>query len=133
MAGHGKIVIIDHDAAVRESACFLLEVAGHSAVAYASGTEFLEQCNINDVTGLILDHHMPQMSGLDVAARLHSEGKRVPILLITSSPSAAIIARARDLGVKHVLEKPPSEEDLFTFINSIVTHSIDGDEAERMA
>lgn len=120
MAGHGKIAIIDDDAAVRESACLLLEVAGHPAVAYASALAFLERYDMDGVAGLILDHHMPHMTGLELAARLRSEGSRLPILLITGSPSPEIVARAADLCIEKVLEKPPSEEDLFAFINSLI-------------
>jgi two-component system response regulator FixJ len=119
MAGHGKIVIIVDDDAVRQSACLLLAVAGHPAVAYASALEFLERCRLDEVAGLILDHHMPQMSGLDLTAQLRSRGSRVPILLITGSPSPMIAARAIDLEVDRVLEKPPSEEDLLDFINNL--------------
>jgi ActR/RegA family two-component response regulator len=39
-------------------------------------------------------------------------------LLITGSPSPAIVARAARLGIANVLEKPPNEDDLLQFVNA---------------
>lgn len=113
------IALVDDDAAVRDSMRFLLEIAGHGIEVYGSAGEFLEQCDVDRVAGLILDHHMPAMTGLDLAAQLRQQGRRFPILLITGSPSPAIVARAAELGIERVLEKPPSETDLLQFVEHI--------------
>ena len=60
---------------------------------------------------------MPEMTGLELAERLRTDGAGIPILLITGSPSPAIVARAAELGIR-VLEKPPTEEDLLDFVNA---------------
>ena len=49
---------------------------------------------------LILDHHMPNMTGLKLDGRLRANGALIPILLITGSPSPTITARAVELGIK---------------------------------
>jgi two-component system, LuxR family, response regulator FixJ len=61
---------------------------------------------------------MPEMTGLELAERLRADGSSIPILLITGSPSPTIIARAAELGIHRVIEKPPTEEDLLDFINA---------------
>jgi FixJ family two-component response regulator len=61
---------------------------------------------------------MPAVTGLELAARLRAEGNTVPIMLITGSISPAIYARAAELGIKKVLEKPLDEADLVAFINT---------------
>jgi CheY-like chemotaxis protein len=48
---------------------------------------------------------------------LHADGASIPILLITGSPSPAIIARAGELGINKVLAKPRTEEALFDFVS----------------
>lgn len=112
-----KIAIVDDDDAVRDSLRFLLEVTGQCVKTFASAAEFLN-AGVHHFAYLILDHHMPHMTGLELAARLRANGARIPILLITGSPSTAIVARASELGVEKVLEKPPGDQDLFDFINS---------------
>ena len=46
---------------------------------------------------------MPEMTGLELAARLRADGSGIPILLITGSPSPAIAARAAEVGITKVL------------------------------
>jgi FixJ family two-component response regulator len=109
------VAVIDDDPGVLESLQFLLEVEGHRVVTYASAAEFLRNHAFRPCC-LILDHHMPQMTGLELAAHLRSERAGVPVLLITGSPSPAIIERAAELGVQRVLDKPPGDDDLLQFV-----------------
>ena len=117
MAEHrtGLVAVVDDDPAVLDSLRLLLEVAGHRVAIYASATSFLDDC-LAQPACLILDYHMPYMSGLELAERLCVQGVRVPVLLITSSPSAALLARATRLGIEKVLEKPPDEAELLNFV-----------------
>jgi len=113
----GAVAVVDDDPAVLDSLKFLLEMAGHSVAAYASAAAFLEDRAMSPAC-LILDQQMPQMTGLELAARLLSEGGGLPVLLITGSPSPAIVARAAQLGIEKVLAKPPAEGDLLRFVNA---------------
>ena len=117
MAGSetGVVAIVDDDSAVRDSLKFVLEVSGHNVVTYASAAEFLGNRDTHPAC-LILDQHMPQMTGLELTARLRREGETLPVLLITASPSPDIAAQAAQLGVEKVLEKPPREHELLGFV-----------------
>ena len=110
-----KIAVVDDDRAVCDSLQFLLEVMGYVVETFASAAAFLS-ANLQEIGRLILDHHMPHMTGLQLAERLRSDGVTLPILLVTGSPSPDIVVRAAQLGIR-VLEKPASEEDLLDFIN----------------
>ncbi len=111
------VAVIDDDDAVLDSFRFLLEAAGFrvatfsSASAYLQDREFRPRC-------LILDQHMPLMTGLELAARLRASGSEVPMLLVTACPSESIYARAAEVGVARVLPKPPAEQDLIAFVAS---------------
>jgi two-component system, LuxR family, response regulator FixJ len=111
------VAVIDDDRAVLESLRFMLEMAGYPVATYASATSFLEDRDAHPRC-LILDHHMPAMTGLDLATKLYAEHDMVPILLITAAPSPAIVTRAAEIGITRVLEKPPTETDLITFVES---------------
>jgi two-component system response regulator FixJ len=110
------VAIVDDDHAVLDSLRFLLEVVGYTVEIFASGAEFL-QANVNHFACLILDHHMPNMTGLELAERLRADGAGIPILLITGSPSPTITGKAAEVGIQ-VLDKPPSEDALIDFINA---------------
>ena len=112
-----EVAVVDDDAAVLESFRFMLEVAGYPVATYASAIEYLA-CKPPPPRCLILDQHMPLMTGLELTAKLRSQGIDAPVLLITSFPSPAIIARAAEIGIVRVLEKPPVEDDLIGFVSS---------------
>jgi two-component system response regulator FixJ len=111
------VAIVVDDPDVRSSLVFLLEVIGHPVRAFASTAEFL-RADIRHIACLILDHHMPEMTGLHLAERLRNEGSLMPIMLITGSLSPHITAQAARLGIHKVLEKPPTDSDLVSFIET---------------
>lgn len=117
--GARVIAVVDDDEAVRDLLAFLLTVSGHNVAAYGSAAEFLEQCDLGSVAGLILDHHMPKQTGLELVARLRQEGQMLPVLLVTGSPSPDVVARAGALGVDQVLEKPVSDQGLMEFVDRV--------------
>jgi two-component system response regulator FixJ len=109
------VAVIDDDMAVLESLRFLLEVSGYRVATFGSAADFLADGG-RDARYLIVDHHMPQMTGLDLIERLVATPPKRHILLITGSCTPAIRARAAALGVAKVLEKPPAEDELLTFL-----------------
>ena len=117
MDNFGTIAIVDDDAAVLDSLRFLLEVSGHQVATYRSAADFLAGDN-RAAECMIVDHHMPQMTGLELIARLNAEPMRRHIMLITGSLTPAISERAAALGVAKVLEKPPGDNELLDFVNA---------------
>jgi FixJ family two-component response regulator len=106
--------VVDDDPAVLDSFRFMLEVAGYRVLTFRSASEFLDRA-ADPPCCLILDQQMPGLTGLELAERLRSDGILLPILLVTGCPSPAIVARAAELGIEGVLEKPPGEQDILSF------------------
>jgi two-component system, LuxR family, response regulator FixJ len=114
---HRLVAVVDDDEAVRESLQFLLETAGLTVTTYHSAAQFLTDAKPGELTCLVLDQHMPELTGLQLVARLRSNGVNLPIALITGSPSPDLLRRASQLGVARVLEKPLDDSELLDFIN----------------
>jgi FixJ family two-component response regulator len=114
-----QIALLDDDRGVRQALTLLLKIAGHELNGYASVDEFLRHCDLDRVTGLILDQHMPRMTGLELASRLRMDGRQFPILLITGTHSPAIIRQATELGIEYVLVKPFIEAGVMAFIHRL--------------
>ncbi len=111
----GQVVVIDDDDAVLDSFRFMLQAAGVRVTTYPSATQYLDSGDVPPRC-LIVDQHMPRMTGLELAARLRADGIDVPILLITSSVTPTLIARAAEYGVHRVLQKPPPEDTILRFV-----------------
>ncbi len=111
------VAVVDDDEAVRASLKFLVELTGHKIRTYASASAFLED-RASQPACLILDQHMPQMTGLELTAHLRIDGSQIPVMLMTGALSPVILARAAELGIERVLSKPPAEVDLLSFIET---------------
>lgn len=108
--------VVDDDAAVRDSLQFLLEAAGYRVVAFSSAEQCLATIGEEHIACLLLDHHMPLVTGLDLLQRLRALGHDLPVALMTGSPSPRLTQHALELGVIAVLEKPLDELALFRFL-----------------
>ena len=109
------VAVVDDDAAVRDSLRFLLEIAGFSVATYASAAEFLQGVP-DELVCLIADQHMPNLTGLQMVARLRGQGVGLPVALITGAVSADLVGRAQALSVALVLEKPLDDDRLIEFV-----------------
>ena len=110
------VAVVDDDEAVRDSLRFLLETAGHAVETYESGTQYLADGEAGQASCLVVDQHMPQLSGLELVAVLRRRGRAMRALLITGSLTSDMLSRAAELGISRVLEKPLNEDDLLGFI-----------------
>jgi FixJ family two-component response regulator len=80
------ILIIDDDASVRAASDNLLTSLGYAVYTFVSAEEFLRSAHLNDTLCVIADVQMPGMSGVDLQARLLTQGCRVPFIFITAFP-----------------------------------------------
>jgi two-component system, LuxR family, response regulator FixJ len=121
-ASYCNLATVD-DHAVCKSLAFLLTLTGNQVADDALADAFLQRGDLNRVSGLILDHRMAHVTGLELAAgcRLPATGWgwQLPVLLVTGVPSPAIAARAAELGITNVLEKPSGEADIMAFIDGL--------------
>src|SRR3954453_1420599 len=62
--------LIDDDLAIRDSTELMLQIAGIDVRAYASGIEFLNDINPNEIRCLVIDVNMPGIAGIDLLDRL---------------------------------------------------------------
>jgi FixJ family two-component response regulator len=100
------ISIIDDDASVRIAADNLLRSLGYAVCTFVSAEEFLQSDRLDDTSCVIADVQMPGMSGVDLQARLLTEGCRVPFIFMTAFPEKTIRARALKAGAICFLTKP---------------------------
>jgi FixJ family two-component response regulator len=115
-----SVAVVDDDASVRSALTRLLRACGHEAQAFASGSEFLESVKTKVPDCLVLDVHMPSISGLDVQAALRARDVHVPIVFITAYDDKGLRERALAQGAAAFLRKPLTEQTLLTAIASAV-------------
>ncbi len=99
------VIVLDDDFAVRNSLKFSLEIEGFTVRSYATGAELLDAGSLAPCGCLVVDQHMPGISGLELIELLRSRHFSAPAILITSDPSPSVRARAGKASVP-IVEKP---------------------------
>jgi two-component system nitrogen regulation response regulator NtrX len=101
-----RILVIDDEAAIRDSLRMTLEYEGYEFVGAATGQEGLALVEREAFDLVLLDVKMPGMDGLDVLGRLHAMNETLPVVMISAhgTPSTAVDAIRR--GAIDFLEKP---------------------------
>jgi FixJ family two-component response regulator len=100
------VIVVDDDAAVRNSLRFSLEVEGFAVREYVSGAESLKDAGGFSEGCLVVDHNMPAMTGLDLVARLRERAITVPTILMACHATSWLRERAIRAGIR-LVEKPP--------------------------
>lgn len=99
------LLVVDDDAAVRNSLKFSLELEGFAVRLYAGARELLNEPSLPSIGCLLIDYYLPDMTGLELLSELRGCGVTLPAFLITGHPSVAVRQRAAEAGVL-IVEKP---------------------------
>src|SRR5947209_2003391 len=113
-----RVAIVDDETSVRVSLRRLCEALGLRATAYSSGQEFIDALERETPPPdcLLLDAHMPEMTGLEVQQHLVACGARFPTIIYTADDSPEAQARYMAAGVAEYLRKPVGGEELLQVI-----------------
>jgi FixJ family two-component response regulator len=114
------IALVEDDASVRDALRRLLRAASFDVRTFRSGTEFLEALHSYVPQCVVLDIHMPGISGVGVQRQLAHEGTPIPVIVITGHDNQRIEAECRALGARAYLPKPIDEKNLLDAIRQIV-------------
>ncbi len=111
------IAIVDDNTAVGQALVRLVQAAGFSARAYASGTAFLNHWQSEPPDCLLLDLDMPGLSGMEVQRSLKLASAQFPIIIITSYDREDLRERCMSAGAASYLCKPLDTEVLIPAIS----------------
>lgn len=111
---NGLIAIIDDDQCAREGIDALIASLGYSSATFMSAEEYLGSEAKLHAACLILDVHLPGMSGPDLQAHLTADGGRIPIVFVTALFDERTRSRVIDAGALGYLAKPCDESALIS-------------------
>jgi two-component system, LuxR family, response regulator FixJ len=111
------VLIVDDDPAVRSSLQFCLEIEGFQVRTYGCGTDLLFDPDIPESGCLVVDYHLPDMNGLELLSELRCRGLDIPVILVTTNPTALVRARTTRAGAI-LIEKPLLNDALFEEIRA---------------
>jgi FixJ family two-component response regulator len=100
------VFVVDDDPSVLRAMARLLTVAGLRVVTFASAGDFLNCAQPEGPACLVLDVHMPGLSGLDLQRKLAERGIRIPVIFITGNGNIPMSVQAMKAGAVEFLTKP---------------------------
>lgn len=110
--------VVDDDEGVRQSLSFLLGCSDIPTRTYESAMQFLKAVPAMERGCIITDVRMPEMSGLELVARLKSLGVNDPVIVITGHADVPMAIEALHKGVSDFIEKPFSDEAILLAVRS---------------
>jgi len=125
------IYVVDDDQAVRDSLAWLMEPAAYSVRGFGTVQAFIDGCRPEEPGCLLLDVRLPDISGLDLLARLPTIAPLLPVIIITGHADVPMALQAMRQGAFDFLEKPFDDKVLLNRIAEALT--VNGDRRRETA
>jgi FixJ family two-component response regulator len=100
------VVVVEDDPGVSKAIGRLLRVADLQPVIFSFAEEFLETNMAGCADCLVLDIHLPGISGLELRDRIVSSGYQMPIIFITAHDEPSTRAAAESQRCSAYFSKP---------------------------
>jgi CheY-like chemotaxis protein len=115
-----SILIADDDGNCREALREIVEPEGFRTLLASSGEEALDIVRGRPVDLLMLDLHMPRLSGLETLQVLRQFNALLPAILVTGDPNERVVRQAYQAHVYSVIPKPVSKNIvLYTVLRAL--------------
>ena len=118
-----SVAIVDDEESVRVGLRRLCGALGLNPTMHASGRDLIESIDAGARLPdcLLLDAHMPQMTGLELHQQLVRRGVKIPTIVYTADDAPEAQARYMAAGVTDYLRKPIGGDELLAVIERAVT------------
>jgi FixJ family two-component response regulator len=113
------IAVIDDNLGVLSALSRVLSVFGYATELYASAQEFLDAAMMSEAMCLIIDIHIANHCGIELARRLADQGFSTPIIFMSADRNDSIKSRAMETGCVAFLTKPFGSEVLIKALDSL--------------
>jgi len=111
-----KVFVVDDDVSVCVALSRLIRTAGLHVETFGTAAECLGADRLKDADCLVLDVHLPDLSGLELQAKLTELGLALPIVFITGRGDIPMSVRAMKAGALEFLTKPFDDQQLLDAI-----------------
>lgn len=104
-----SILITDDDVGCRETLRDIVEPAGFRVVLAESGEQTIEIVRHEPIHLVLLDMHLPQLTGLETIRFVHQINASLPCVLVTADAEPSLLRQALNANVYSVIPKPVSK------------------------
>jgi FixJ family two-component response regulator len=113
-----RVYVVDDDESIRKTLTRIILFAGLEARGFGSAEEFLDGVDWDDCTCLILDMHLPGMSGIELQRRLNITNHKIPIIFISANADEGTLDAAMKAGAIGFFRKPFPKDSLLEALHA---------------
>ncbi len=119
-ASPGSVLIIDDEAAIRESLQTLLEFEGYTVDTANDGIEGLTRLNERPFDLVLLDFALPERNGIEILQEIRERDAELPVIMITAYGTVENAVNAMQAGATNFIQKPWDNEKLLADVRTAV-------------
>jgi FixJ family two-component response regulator len=120
-----NVGVLDDESGFRQALSRLLRAHGFNVRTFEHGHDLFTALNAQSLDCLLLDLHMPDMTGFDVLRLLAARSARLPTIVITGNDAPGNPERVRALSAADYLLKPVDEAALLKSIDRCLVSGSD--------
>lgn len=119
-----NIAVIDDDTITLELVQIILEEVTSGEIVVFSDSklalEYVQSDKMDDISLVMCDWLMPDVSGLDILAALRKSRPSCPFLMLTANATKQLVVDAMRLGVNDFVVKPFHTNDLINKVEQLI-------------
>ena len=116
----GSVLVIDDEAAIRESLHTLLELEGYDVESASTGQEGLMRLGEHPFDLILLDLALPDRNGLDLLSEIRNQDPQLSVIMITAYGTVENAVKAMQSGATNFIQKPWDNEKLLADVRAAV-------------
>jgi DNA-binding NtrC family response regulator len=116
----GYVLIVDDEAAIRESLETLLQIEGYEVESAESGEEGLARLGERSFDLVLLDLALPDRNGIDLLAEIGAHDPQLSVIMITAYGTVENAVKAMQAGAANFVQKPWDNEKLLADVRAAV-------------
>src|ERR687890_677178 len=117
-----RVLVIDDEAAIRDSLRMTLEYEGYEFLGAATGQEGLALAERDAPDLVLLDVKMPGMDGIEVLERLRNMNESLPVVVVSGHGTISTAVEATKKGAFDFIEKPFASERVLVSLRNALDH-----------
>jgi two-component system response regulator MprA len=115
-----KVLVVEDDAAVRNSLSRALRLEGYEAELHEEGLSAIRSMQVTAPDAIILDLGLPDVDGIEICKRVRASGDATPILMVTARDAVNDRVAGLDAGADDYLVKPFDLAELFARLRALL-------------
>jgi DNA-binding response OmpR family regulator len=122
MSNAGHILIIDDEAALRQTMARILQQAGFEVTTAENGEQGLSFIQTTNFDLIFMDLRMPGIAGMDALKLIHTGHPNLPVILFTAQPDLNSAVEALRNGATDYLLKPLKPQAVIDRARSVLAN-----------